>query len=265
VEALLQKRVLPRLERHPIKTPGERLFYELLARVQTWMTTLGRLANVSDFQAVIACDRALFEITVDLTLMRFGSTAYPPEKMLAWDESAKLKACQTIEDHFAKRGIPVPAQFQPEMQFLQKNAGPITALRAKYFLNAKGKPVHPPRWTGRRLGNDAEAAQALATPKELEWPWDLETFYATRYPAICWNVHGSGAAGIRFVQEENLPMLGTRAMLECMNFAVRCAQLVLVEFGVFGANEQRAFRECQGKRNLILKQMLTPDVPVTVR
>jgi hypothetical protein len=261
VEALIQEDVLRRLEGRTFKSPSERLFCELLARVHPWIMTLGRLANASDFQAVIGCDRALFELTVDLTLMRFAKADYPPEKMLAWDESAKLKACHAIERHFSKRGAAVPQRFQAQMTFINRNEGPITALRAKYFrLDKNGKPRHPARWTDATLEADAMAAHA-ATPKAFEWPVDLEAFYATRYPPICWNVHGSGAAGMRFIPEANIPLLGAQAMVECLDFAVRCAMLVLIEFGLFGATAKTAFVECQRKRTAILNQILGQPEP----
>ena len=167
VDVLIQAEVLPRLEGRGLKTPSEKLFYELLSRVHPWITTLGRLA----------------------------------------------------------------------------------------------KPRHPARWTDATLEVDARAAHA-ATPKEFAWPVDLEEFYATRYPPICWNVHGSGAAGMRFVAEDTIPLLGAQAMVEGLNFAVRCAQLVLVEFGLFGASAKAAFSECQRKRTAILKQILRePEFP----
>ncbi len=240
------------------RTAREKLFFELFQRVRCWVLTLGHLTNANDFQAVVACDRALFEMVVDLSLLRF--TQQTPEKMFAWDESAKLKACHAVVKHFTKRGIAVSAKLQPQVEFIKRNENAILADRRRYFTNKKGTAPHPARWTGNKLDEDAAIAQA-ATPRSLAWPVDLEEFYAIRYPAICLNLHGSGAAGIRFVQTENTPILGAEPMKECLDFAVRCAQLVMVEFGLFGATAKAAFEDCAVKRAKILATVLRHHDP----
>jgi hypothetical protein len=103
VHELVEKTVMP-VARRPFRTVAEKLFSELYQRVYAWVLSLERLANANDFQPVAACTRAMFEAAIDFTLLHFAKAAHPPEKMLAWDEHAKLVSCQKIKRHFDKRG-----------------------------------------------------------------------------------------------------------------------------------------------------------------
>ena len=64
-------------------------FLGQLLRVQGWLGTLVRLDDPADFQAVLCGERTLFELALDIVLLSGDPSG--PEKLIEWEESAKLK------------------------------------------------------------------------------------------------------------------------------------------------------------------------------
>ncbi len=67
------------------------VFQGQMLRTIAWLRSLGKLNHPGDFQAVTASARALFEGAVDVTLMHFDPANFSPQKMDAWESSAKFK------------------------------------------------------------------------------------------------------------------------------------------------------------------------------
>ena len=143
----LIERVRPRVQQ--AGTGPTEPFYEMLLRTISWLRTLSKLREPSDFQGVVAANRTVFEIAVDATVMHFDERSYPPAKLLAWEDSAKLKAALKVKDFYS--GKPVPFGCTPFIQFIERDTKRVEALRAKYWPGKNGKGYHPPRWTGHHL------------------------------------------------------------------------------------------------------------------
>ena len=67
----------------------------------------------------------------------------------------------------------------------------------------------------------------------------FEEFYRLRYPELCWNVHGSGLAGIGNIRAEAIPYVGSRAASEAARFARVVAQVVAMHMGCL---DEESFR-----------------------
>lgn len=191
----------------------------IFLRAVAWMRSICKLDHPSDFQAVVAASRSLFEIAVDTTLMRFD-TSNPPSKMLAWEDSAKLKAAVRIAGYCARAQIPA-SDYAAQHRYLQTDKLRVEALRERYWPRKTGNAKHPERWTGRSLEQDAARATALSSDV------DFVDYYEARYAQTCWNTHGSGLAGVRNVSEEAFPGIAALAMRDCTRFAVTAAENVL--------------------------------------
>jgi hypothetical protein len=198
------------------------VFQGQLLRAIAWLRSIAKLDHPADFQAVTAGARAIFEGAVDVTLMHFDATANGPERMDAWEESAKLKHAQTAADYIAAAGRQPTESEQHMLTFIRNKKANIEKVRLTLWPNFKGK--HPPRWTGRDLGRDAEAAEKVLAE-------GFEEFYRLRYPELCWNVHGSGLAGIANIRTEAVPYIGGRAAAEAARFARVVAEVVAKHMG----------------------------------
>ena len=235
----INARVRPRAVQALEAAPSDaNTFYGALLRVVAWTHTLSKLNEPIDFQAGIVASRTLFEIALDVTLMHFDPTTYPPAKLLAWEDSSKLKAAEKIRDYFHRHGEQPTIEFEPHVRYIATNTARIGTLRAAYW---NGK--HPGnRWTGRNLRDDARAATQLFSGGKFE------QFYDTRYPQICWNTHGSGIAGIRNVRQEHFPGLSAFAFQACIEFALVAAEIVLRQFGLWDAATAGEFDDAKTHR-----------------
>lgn len=190
-----------------------------------------KLTHPGDFQAVTAGARALFEGAVDVTLMHFDGANNGPEKMDAWEQSAKLKHAETAAEYLTSSGRQPDSAEQMMVSYATRERPRIEKLRATYWPNHKGK--HPPRWTGRDLSQDAEAADKHLREGFVD-------FYRLRYPQLCWNVHGSGLTGVANIRAEVIPYIGGQAAAESANFARVVAEVVAKHMGCW--NEE-AFKK----------------------
>lgn len=197
-------------------------FQGQLLRAIAWLRSIAKLDHPGDFQAVTAGARAIFEGAVDVTLMHFDPTGNGPEKMDAWENSAKLKLAQSASQFIADAGRKATESEQHMQTFIKNNKAVIEKLRVKNWPNHKGK--HPPRWTGRDLAQDAEAAEKLQAE-------GFEEFYRLRYPMLCWNIHGSGLAGVANIRAEAVPYIGSRAAADAAKFSRVVAEVVSKHLG----------------------------------
>ncbi|WP_243336681.1 hypothetical protein [Anaeromyxobacter soli] len=222
VARFIDENVRTQVEARVPAIPHGVVFQGQLLRAIAWLRSIGKLDHPADFQAVTAGARAIFEGAVDVTLMHFDTAANGPEKMDAWEESAKLKHAQTAAGYIAAVGRQPTEAEQHMLTFISNKKVGIEKQRLTLWPNHKGK--HPPRWTGRDLARDAEEAEKVLAE-------GFEEFYRLRYPELCWNVHGSGLAGIANVAAEAVPYLGGRAASEAAKFAWVVAEVVAKHMG----------------------------------
>lgn len=237
-EEFLSRRVGPRIE-HALEgdSSGVRQTYlGLFLRALAWLRTLRKLDHPGDFQAVIVASRTIFEIAIDVTIMHFDPLN-PHAKLVAWEQSAKLKSALQVQRFFTEEGKVPSARFAPQLRFIDTDTSRIEALRSQYWPSDDGKGRHPKmRWTGRDLSRDARAATKLFPEGEFA------EFYETRYPQICWSTHGSGLAGIRFLSEADFPTLSSSAFGECVHFALVTAKVVLIQMAMLDEAMEGEFK-----------------------
>ena len=224
-------------------------WHGLLLRMIGWMRSLSKLNHPADFQPVVSGSRALFEIAVDVTLLHFDATN-PVAKMVAWEDSARLKSATKSRDFFASTGKSPPAELAPRLSFISSSGARIETLRSTYWPGKHGKGIHPPRWTGRDLGRDAEAATRYSPRGEFD------LFYVMTYPSDCWNTHGSGLAGVRFIQPDDFPAISALAFKACVRFALFAAEIICLHLGLWDATLAAEFKEHREHRLLTTTAIL---------
>jgi hypothetical protein len=230
VAAFIDKHVRAQVDARVAAVPHGIAFQGQLLRGIAWLRSLMKLTHPGDFQGVTAGARALFEGALDVTLMHFDQATNGPEKMDAWENSAKLKHADTAADYLASAGRQPGTAEQMMATFAVRERARIEKLRMAYWPNHKGK--HPPRWTGRDLGQDAVAADRHLSE-------GFEEFYRLRYPQLCWNVHGSGLTGVANIRAELIPYIGGRAAADAAKFARVVAEVVSKHMGCW---DEAAFK-----------------------
>lgn len=203
----------------PKGAPGPNMAWGLYLRTECWLSSVVRMDNPRDIQAIAGACRSLLEIMVDLVHIRHDFTGEHVRKMLAWEQSNKLKQATNLLRYYTETNQPLPKGYQPQADFV-KNQGPtIIADRAKYW---NGRAAE--RWTDRSLEIDCKAADKLEN-------FNLLHFYATNYRHICWHVHGSGMTGIRELDEVGVYTFAALGMLHCADMGSKIARLVMQEIG----------------------------------
>lgn len=231
----------------------------LLARAVEWCASITRLHEPADVQAVTAATRTLYEMAVDLTLLR-ADPYNAAEKVRAWEESAKLKEIDRIAGFYAKRRRSPPVErviAQAQDAELRER---VQRDRDRFWPSKKsGKGLHPSRWTGNDLLTDAIAADE-ATPIELENTipsHSFESFYVTSHANACWSLHGSGTLAVRRPAAERIQDCVT-ALSDCAVFAAQIGQLALHSFGLWGPATAVQMHQALGR---LYASVLSEDEP----
>lgn len=240
VEGFLGTSVRPIIKRASETAPEFEACHGAIIRLHAWFRSLSKLDAPGDFQAVLSASRAVFEIAVDLTLLH-RDPRVTVEMLVAWEESSKLAAARRLRQFCDSRpGSKKPAGAKPILAYLNQEQR-VLGLRSRHW----GRTKHPQRWTGRDLGRDAEEADRFS-------PSGFAEYYCSRYTQVCWNVHGSGLAGVRRIPESRFPALTMFGFEESARFAIVAARealhLVGKWDGISAARFERLAEEMKNAR-----------------
>lgn len=208
-------------------TPRETALYGMFLRATGWARTLKKLNEPTDVQAIVACNRSLLEVAVDIVLLH--SDATESSAWHWWEQSAKLKSAKAILAYYAKKGMSVPESYSEQASFAAKEEATIVKMRNVLWPQLSGG--HPNRWTGKSLDRDVLAADnSWGDEIATEFGESLTEFYETEYRRMNWNVHGSGLAGIRNLSPDGIHALCGLGFKWCADLAMLCTKAVLVDF-----------------------------------
>ncbi len=219
----------------------------LWSRAYFWLCSLNRLNETKDFQAFGSANRALLEISIDLSLLHQDKTNVSGWKMRQWSLSEKLQGAEQIVKFYTDQNITVPDTYSEQQEFIQFNKSHILAMRNR-FWNGN----HPQRWTGNRyLSQDVKNADTFLgkTFSEVLGKTLLE-YFQTEYKKMNWYVH-SGVASFWNLPKEFFPTLSACFLKGCADFAFISTQIVLKDFGL----SEHLPDYKQGIENLELKKM----------
>lgn len=205
-------------------------------RVRGWLRSLEKLNEPSDFQAMAAATRALFEIAVDIVLLASERNAY--ERLLDWEQCIKAKHGAASAAYYRKIRETPESFHQPQIIYAERKRDRVAALQRKHGWK------HVDRWTGRKLDADAREAGRHCS----DFPF--ERFYETEYRPICTMVHGSGHALTRNLDADTFPALPMVLLQACANLSVVCAELTLKAFGRWDLEKAALFGAMQRVRSV---------------
>ncbi len=232
VNEFMREKVRPLVQRFADQGQEHGTVHGAFLRAHAWLGTFEKLNQPSDFQAVIAGTRAVFEITVDLALLHYDRANLPVAKMVAWERSAKLKAAERTRRCYENRQL--PEHLHERVAFIDRESTRIQEERARVWPG-RSPTSHPDRWTARPLEADAMAADGFG-------PFGFRDFYDDRFAQLCWGTHGSSIAIVRNISPEHFPTLAAMAFRDVAGFGVLASELVLRYFGVFDAIAEAKFR-----------------------
>jgi hypothetical protein len=134
---------------------------------------------VKDFQAIAMITRGLFELAVDMKLIKQIPVAVL--KITTFSEVEKLRAAKMIVT-FTTVHQPESVDATVQALFIKNNESTIEAQR-KAVWGEKAKVSH---WSGMSL---RKRAALLKEP--------FEEMYEVKYPQLSWYTHASGSHGVR--------------------------------------------------------------------
>jgi hypothetical protein len=174
IEEFMRATVRPILERVVNQNDhGDGTAFGGFLRALGWLASIRLLNHPQYFQAVISGARALFEIAIDLALLSHDRAKYPVAMVTTWERSAKLKAAERVTKHF--RGQTLPREHNERVAYVNREGATIRAERLATWGSEK---CHPARWTGKDLGADAIAVDALGD-------YGFEAYYNARFAELC--------------------------------------------------------------------------------
>lgn len=201
----------------------------LYQRVFLWMQSLEKLSSPQDFQGIVTCNRALFELTIDMILLSAGGLIYTPERMYWWEQSAKLKAAEALVRYYTDAGQAVPHTYDAQVDFIQRKKTIVEQQRTSLWNRTK----HPQRWTGQSdMSVDAKEADKFRSNEIAE---DLDSslleFYETQMRRMHMTVHGSGLANERYLSREGFYVMCGLGYKWSTDLALFCTKLIMRDFG----------------------------------
>jgi len=212
------------------KTKRDNTIYGLYLRAVCLLKTLRKCNQASDFQSIVHANRALIELAVDLTLLYRDKTEESLQKLLAWEESAKLKGSEAALRLYEERGLDLPKQYMVRKKFVEENRESVRQQRTRYW----SKPnEHPNRWTGNGLDRDIEFV-------DRAYDVGLYQLYRTEYTWMNWMIHGSALTGLRHLDSLNFMNLCGLTYVSCGKLGMMCTEVVLREFGYFELEDFRS-------------------------
>lgn len=191
----------------------------MIQRLHAWLMSIQKLDAPADFQAILTAGRALFEMAVDLTLIKFEESG-SMSKMQAWHMDAKLRwAKSKVENGLDSDGS--AARFVSEVRT------EVSAMVDKHWGTPELKNKrNKGRWTGRDLSVDSKKAESYASDGFVE-------YYLERYKAACWQVHGSGVIGTMEAPTDLFPTLAAQGLRDAERFARVACRLLLDLLGKY--------------------------------
>lgn len=196
-------------------------------RAYAWMQSLELLNHTKHLQPISAGNRALLEFTVDLVLLHTDPTNSSGWKMHHLAFSERLKAAELLVAFYGADNV--PAVHAEAESFIAREKASIEDMRFHLWPSAKNpsKGIHPERWTGRHLFDDAVAADAIYGDQirsALGMP--LAEYYRTEYRRMNWMIHSTMAGVTNFgpIYYSTAAML---ALKWCQDLAMFCTQITL--------------------------------------
>ncbi len=207
-------------------------------RMLTWLSTVKKLNDPKDIQAVTVAARTLLEIAIDLIISHNTRNEKPGpfEKIFMWERSAKLKQAEKVREFF--KGKTMPDEYQVWITFLNSpEASDIRAFRDKWW-----KGSHPNRWTDWGLADDAKRADGYFPEARLN------ELYQLQFAQYCWDTHGSGLAGFRTTNPDLVPAKCSQTLWEVHRFALLIARFVLEDLGLYLEVEFDDFQTAENRK-----------------
>ncbi|HEX8566276.1 MAG TPA: DUF5677 domain-containing protein [Pyrinomonadaceae bacterium] len=199
----------------------------LWLRSYSWLKTIPKLNQSSDFQAIATACRSLFEIYVDMLFLFRDQTNETADKLFWWYKSEKLKAAE----------LKLKYQYDNQLEidnycsdFIDTEKDEIVLNRQRIWNTIK----HPgnKRWTSFDLSQDVKRAdKVFSVETKRVLMSNLEEFYEIKYRMMNWDIH-SGISGIHNRETQKFSFGNFFYFLDCSSFGILCTMLLLIDFRV---------------------------------
>jgi len=227
VARFLEQDVFPAFNAYRPSTGREWCLWGYFQRLLPIIRSQALLTQGSFFQTTIAATRTLLEILVDIILVAHSDPPDVAERILAWEDSAKLQHAEQGKAYLAGKGaggVEVSAVgLYATWESFVAGSGDAIRERRKTLWPPRGK--HPQRWSGRNLLDDCRRADQLES-------LHLEHCYQVEYRQMNWSIHGSGFASVRGLEAQAIDTAFALSHLRIAQFSLNATGICLSALGL---------------------------------
>lgn len=193
-------------------------------RCFSWVKSLSRLNQETDFQPITTANRSLLEILVDMILLHNDKTNDLAETLFWWHQSEKLKAAELkiAFEKKNKKNVDVYCE-----DFIRREENEIKAKRKSIWGGDDNKHPNYKRWTKRDLAADVRKADEIYSAEiNKVLGSSLEEFYETKYRMMNWNIH-SGISSFWQYSPAKFSYDNFFYMWDSASFSVLCTRILM--------------------------------------
>jgi hypothetical protein len=227
-------------------------------RSKKWMLSITKLNQPSDFQAISAANRSLFEITVDMCLLHDDESGERGRACYAWGMSEQMRHVEGVVSFFQSGGAELSTTFSGFEEYLNEQKAGYDEIRRTLWPGKQGQPRHPSRWTGRSSIVDdlADADNAFRETICSVLRMNLQSYYKSEYRMLSWAVH-SGIAATWAADWDRLALLSSMALIRSADLAMICSRVLIedVDLATPRADLIARWREAREFRSTIYERV----------
>jgi hypothetical protein len=197
-------------------------------RSYSWIKSLSRLNQETDFQPITTANRALLEILIDMILLHNDKTNGLAETLFWWSQSEKLKVAECKIKFQQNNNIEIDSECQG---FITREGDEIRSNR-KRIWNCENKHPNYRRWTQHDLAFDVKEADKIYLSEiKKVLGTSLEEFYETKYRMMNWNIH-SGVSAFWQYSPAKFSYDNFFYMWDSASFGVLCTRILMSDLGL---------------------------------
>lgn len=202
-------------------TEREKCFMAIYLRGSANVVTLTELKHQKHFQAINMLARTLFELAVDIRLIKVIPQAC--DKMIAYIDVEKLRCARKILKFHGTRPI---TKVDPTVysSFVASEGSKIDALRAALWPSTMPKKTKLSHWSGLNL---PDRIALLGAP--------FDEIYELNYPHLSWQVH-SGLTGVVNMKAETFTIMCGQSFMLAADSYREILSAMIEEFKIQKAN-----------------------------
>jgi hypothetical protein len=180
-------------------SPTEACLIRTYWRMYNWTKSLTRLNDPSDYQAIAAAARAMFEHVVDFEILDRNQSGLEIKRYFNFEQIEKFRVAQNLVQSRSVNPQFVDHDYRALADFIAEpgRSEGIQSLRAEIWAGIPQRDQSNLHWSGRKLS---------ARTRELGG--DYPFLYSELYSQLSWHIHSGGVGSDGMSMEDVESLIG---------------------------------------------------------